>query len=51
MRTREQVERFFAGFDLDPGVFLIAEWGGGSAEDPAADPARFSGYVGVGRKR
>ena len=50
MRTKEQVERFFEGFEPDPGVCLIAQWGD-NAQAAGDDPTRFSGYVGVGRKR
>ncbi|AXI77354.1 SAM-dependent methyltransferase [Peterkaempfera bronchialis] len=49
MRTRQQVERFFEGFEPDPGVVLIGEWGD-NAQAADDDPSRFSGYVGVGRK-
>ncbi|MFJ6214777.1 SAM-dependent methyltransferase [Streptomyces sp. NPDC092296] len=49
MRTKQQVERFFEGFEPDPGVVLIAEWGD-NAQAAAGDPSRFSGYVGVGRR-
>ncbi|WP_377271760.1 SAM-dependent methyltransferase [Peterkaempfera sp. SMS 1(5)a] len=49
MRTREQVERFFEGFVPEPGVLMLGEWGD-NAHAAGDDPARFSGYVGVGRK-
>ena len=50
LRTKEQVERFFDGFEPDPGVVLIAAWGD-NAQAAGDDPTRFSGYVGIGRKR
>lgn len=62
MRGREQVERFFDGFEpVEPGLVAMPNWrpdapdapeglegleGGAADEDPFA----FSGFAGVGRK-
>ncbi|GGS81398.1 hypothetical protein GCM10010286_02440 [Streptomyces toxytricini] len=56
MRTREEVARFFDGFELvDPGVVSMPNWQPGGLADPQdgdmpEDPYAFSGYGGVGRK-
>jgi SAM-dependent methyltransferase len=50
MRTREEVARFFDGFEMvDPGLVRMPHW---RPEIPPAqeDPYAFSGFVGVGRK-
>ncbi|MFD7444710.1 SAM-dependent methyltransferase [Streptomyces sp. NPDC059909] len=50
MRTREEIARFFDGFELvEPGLVHMAEW---RPETPAEqeDPYAFSGFAGVGRK-
>ncbi|MFD7614537.1 SAM-dependent methyltransferase [Streptomyces sp. NPDC059828] len=50
MRTREEVARFFDGFELvQPGLVSMAKW---RPDAPAEqeDPYAFSGYAGVGRK-
>ncbi|NUP34855.1 MAG: hypothetical protein HOU01_24550 [Streptomycetaceae bacterium] len=50
MRNRDQVAALLAGFDLvDPGLVFLPEWRPepGPAE---SDPARFTGYAGVGIK-
>ncbi|MBT2489965.1 SAM-dependent methyltransferase [Streptomyces sp. ISL-96] len=50
MRSREQVTRFFEGFEMvEPGLVAMPEW---RPETPLAqeDPFAFSGFAGVGRK-
>ncbi|MFJ6378547.1 SAM-dependent methyltransferase [Kitasatospora sp. NPDC092039] len=50
-RSREGVERFFAGLELDdPGVVLINRWHPELADDPARVEGEVSAYGGVGRK-
>ena len=57
MRTREQVRRFFDGFELvEPGLVAMPRWrpdgsGGSAGGDPQEDPYAFSGFGGVGLKR
>ncbi|MFJ4713754.1 SAM-dependent methyltransferase [Streptomyces sp. NPDC088785] len=53
MRDREQIERFFEGYEVvDPGIVPIPEWRPENAAQDIqdADPYTFAGYVGVGRK-
>ncbi|MEU3776120.1 SAM-dependent methyltransferase [Streptomyces sp. NPDC032472] len=56
MRSREQVTRFFDGFELvDPGLVSMPNWQPDGLEDPQdgempEDPYAFSGFGGVGRK-
>jgi SAM-dependent methyltransferase len=51
-RTRAQVERFFAGFDLvDPGLVWVPQWRPDSPGDVPDRPELATNYVGVGRKR
>jgi len=51
MRSREDILRFFDGFDLvDPGLVYIPEWRPDSPGDVPADPGKFWCLVGVGRK-
>ncbi|MBT2400534.1 SAM-dependent methyltransferase [Streptomyces sp. ISL-100] len=50
MRSREQVMRFFEGFEMvEPGLVAMPEW---RPQTPLAqeDPFAFSGFAGVGRK-
>ncbi|MFE9396631.1 SAM-dependent methyltransferase [Streptomyces flavidovirens] len=50
MRTREEVARFFEGYEMvEPGLVPLAEW---RPETPLSqeDPFAFSGFAGVGRK-
>lgn len=50
MRTREEVARFFDGFDMvEPGLVQMPHW---RPENPVdqEDPYAFSGFAGVGRK-
>ncbi|MFE6501939.1 SAM-dependent methyltransferase [Kitasatospora sp. NPDC057738] len=50
-RSRERVELFFAGLELDdPGVVLINDWHPELAEVPAPGGGTVSVYGGVGRK-
>lgn len=51
-RTREQIGRLFAGFELvEPGLVYVPEWRPEGPEEPFyAEPARTSAYCGVGRK-
>ncbi|MFE9257766.1 SAM-dependent methyltransferase [Streptomyces sp. NPDC006879] len=53
MRSREEITRFFEGFELvDPGVVSMPSWRpdteNGEVEDE--DPYAFSGFAGVGRR-
>ncbi|QGV82438.1 SAM-dependent methyltransferase [Streptomyces ficellus] len=51
MRTRDEVTRFFDGFEMvEPGLVSMPEW---RPENPVdqEDPYAFSGFAGVGRKR
>ncbi|MCB5180340.1 SAM-dependent methyltransferase [Streptomyces antimicrobicus] len=53
MRTREEVTRFFDGFDLvDPGLVPMPMWRPEAPEDLGSpeDPYAFAGFAGVGRK-
>lgn len=56
MRTREEVTRFFDGFDLlEPGLVSMPDWRPELTDSPAdgdtpEDPFAFSGFAGVGRK-
>src|SRR5262249_22164221 len=50
-RTREQVERLFAGFELvEPGVVWVAQWRPSSPEDVGDHPEQSIILGGVGRK-
>ncbi|MBV2357108.1 SAM-dependent methyltransferase [Streptomyces sp. J2-1] len=49
MRSREEIARFFEGFELvDPGLVLMPHWRPDSAPEEE-DPYAFSGFAGVGR--
>jgi SAM-dependent methyltransferase len=51
VRSRAEILRFFDGFDLvDPGLVYIPLWRPDSPADVPADPRKFWGLVGVGRK-
>ncbi|MBW5486141.1 SAM-dependent methyltransferase [Streptomyces bambusae] len=53
MRTREEVTRFFDGFEtVEPGLVSMPAWRPEAPEDDTApeDPYAFSGFAGVGRK-
>ncbi|MFC8536537.1 SAM-dependent methyltransferase [Streptomyces sp. NPDC057249] len=52
MRTRDEVARFFDGYDLvEPGLVAMPEWRPENAAAPEnEDPYAFSGIAGVGRK-
>jgi hypothetical protein len=51
LRSREQILRFFEGFELvEPGLVYITQWRPDSPGDRQGDPSRFWGLVGVGRK-
>jgi S-adenosyl methyltransferase len=51
IRTRAEVLRFFAGFDLvEPGLVWTAQWRPYSPEDVGEHPERLVTYAGVGRK-
>lgn len=51
LRSREQILRFFEGFELvDPGLVHITQWRPDSPGDQEGDPTRFWGLIGVGRK-
>jgi hypothetical protein len=51
IRTREEIARFFDGFSLiDPGLVWMPEWRPEKPEDVPADPWKYWGLVGVGRK-
>jgi hypothetical protein len=50
MRTREEIARFFEGYDMvEPGLVPMPRWRPDTAPEEE-DPYSFSGYVGVGRK-
>ncbi|MFJ9448156.1 SAM-dependent methyltransferase [Kitasatospora sp. NPDC101235] len=50
-RSRERVERFFTGLEMDdPGVVLIGDWHPEPAGAPAPGGGKVSVYGGVGRK-
>jgi hypothetical protein len=51
-RTREQITRFFEGFELvEPGLVYVPLWRPESEDDLLLDnPHRSNGYAGVGRK-
>ncbi|XVV05140.1 SAM-dependent methyltransferase [Actinosynnema sp. CA-248983] len=52
MRSKEQVEAFFAGYDLvDPGVVHLPLWRPSSMDEVDERPERFAGLAAVGRKR
>ena len=52
LRSREQILRFFNGFELvEPGLVYIPQWRPDSPSDVPADPGKFWGLVGVGLKR
>ena len=51
MRTRDQVARFFDGYDLlEPGLVYLPLWRPDSTEPPVERPERMTGLAGVGRK-
>ncbi|MDX3071595.1 SAM-dependent methyltransferase [Streptomyces sp. NPDC088354] len=51
MRSRDEVETFFDGFDLvEPGLVPAPLWRPDGADDDEPDPVVFSGFAGVGRK-
>jgi SAM-dependent methyltransferase len=51
VRSREQILRFFDGFDLvDPGLVFIPQWRPDSPADVPDDPSQFWGLVGVAQK-
>jgi hypothetical protein len=51
MRSRAEVERFFAGFDLvEPGLVWVPQWRPEPDDDPGRSPEQSSNYGGVGRK-
>ncbi|MFE2287493.1 SAM-dependent methyltransferase [Streptomyces sp. NPDC059443] len=56
MRSGEQIEGFFEGFDLiEPGLVAMPNWRPDGPEGPEGgavdeDPFAFSGFAGVGRK-
>lgn len=51
LRSRAEILRFFDGFHLvEPGLVHIPQWRPDSAADVPADPSRFWGLAGVGRK-
>ncbi|RAG86887.1 SAM-dependent methyltransferase [Streptacidiphilus pinicola] len=51
LRTRAQVERFFAGLELDePGVVLINRWHPDPAAGPVPPDGEVMAYAGLGRK-
>jgi hypothetical protein len=52
MRSREQVEALFRGFDLvEPGVVWVPQWHPDSPDDVGGRPEASAFYAGVGRKR
>ncbi len=53
MRSKREVEQFFAGFDLvEPGLVFLPLWRPEGPDDLFLDePERCTGFAGVGRKR
>ncbi|MFE7119114.1 SAM-dependent methyltransferase [Streptomyces sp. NPDC057654] len=55
MRSRDEVTRFFAGFEIvEPGLVSMPHWRPDAADTPEGsdeDPVVFSGFAGVGRKQ
>jgi hypothetical protein len=52
IRSREEVKRFFEGFDLvDPGLVWLSEWLPDSPDDVPEDPSSLWEVAGVGRYR
>jgi hypothetical protein len=50
MRNREQIGRFFQGYEVaEPGIVQMPVWRPQTAPEDE-DPFTFAGYVGVGRK-
>ncbi|MGW0465569.1 SAM-dependent methyltransferase [Streptomyces sp. NPDC003027] len=50
MRTREEVQRFFDGYEMvEPGLVFMPDWRPDGPVDQE-DPYAFSGFAGVGRK-
>ena len=51
MRSREEIARFFDGFDLvDPGLVWLPLWRPDDPEAAARHPERTTGFAGVGRR-
>ena len=51
LRSREQIERFFTGFDLlEPGVVWMTRWRPDPGDELDEDDERMTFYAGVGRK-
>jgi S-adenosyl methyltransferase len=51
VRSRDEVERFFAGLDLvEPGVVWVSQWRPYSPDDVGDHPERLNVYAGVGRR-
>jgi hypothetical protein len=51
LRSRDEIERFFTGFELvEPGVVRVPFWRQDFPGDVPSDPGRFWWLVGVGRK-
>jgi S-adenosyl methyltransferase len=51
MRSRDQVEALFAGFELvEPGVVYMATWRPDDVDEGPERPALYPGYAGVARK-
>ncbi|MGH3400559.1 MAG: SAM-dependent methyltransferase [Streptosporangiaceae bacterium] len=51
LRSREEIARFFDGFELvEPGLAYLSRWRPDSPADVPSDPGRHWGLVGVGRK-
>jgi SAM-dependent methyltransferase len=52
LRTREEIARFFDGFDLvDPGLVYLSQWRPDPIDDVPDDPAKLWTLAGVGRRR
>jgi hypothetical protein len=50
LRSRAEIRRFFAGFELlDPGLVYLAQWRPDSPDEVPADPAGSMALAGVGR--
>jgi hypothetical protein len=51
MRSREEIARFFDGFDLvDPGLVWLPLWRPDDGDAAVRHPERTTGFAGVGRR-
>ena len=51
LRTRTELERYFAGFTMvEPGLVFVTTWRPDPGDEPDENPQRLAAYAGVGRK-